>query len=102
MDLLGYNKVSPKTVADELAKELKLDWSANEKIKDYLDDNYTIVDFRRRKKSNFLFRITGIFYLLLLLILLIWMPFKWILTGNAYYKFDSRFYRFRKAWADKL
>ena len=52
MNLLDYKKVEPSQVAREISKILKLGWSDQEKIEEHLRNEYTIVEFPKRKKSN--------------------------------------------------
>lgn len=56
---------------------------------------------KKIKKHNFLWRLTAPFFLLFCLLVIIAMPFKWLITGNRYLsqKFlDTFYYR----WQEKM
>ena len=101
MDLFRFREIDAYTIADEIVKKCKLDWSYRNKVEDALR-GYRVVKFHKRGKSNVFIRLTAPLYLLMFLILVVCMPFKYIITGSVYYKWDSKALKFYRAWKEWL
>ena len=68
MDLFRFREIDAYTIADEIVKKCKLDWSYRNKVEDALR-GYRVVKFHKRGKSNVFIRLTAPLYLLMFLIL---------------------------------
>lgn len=102
MNLLRYKRVSAQKVASELAKELKWDWKQEEQVKEYLENEYTIVSFEREVKSNLLWRLSAPLLLVYFIILFVGMLPKWLATGKSHYDYEGIFLRVLHYWYKKV
>lgn len=74
------------------------------KITELLEDRYAIYDdeYRQRIKQNPAWRITFLFFVLYLLLLYLFCPFKWCINGHFGYKYESKCVVLLRAWATRL
>jgi hypothetical protein len=105
---MKINKVS-RVHESTLAKEINLAIIKNKTrntefiIEDVLS-NYDIYydEGSNVKETHLMFRITIVFFFLLLFLLILSMPLKYIFTGSPYYKNSGRMSIFLRNWRKKL
>lgn len=104
MNLIRYRKVRPSKLVNELDQYYHLGAYDKEKIKEFFEEHcsFTIIEFPEKEKQNPLWRLSGIFFLILGALMFCTMPFKWVITGRASYDYDGKLYRFLTAWSNKL
>ncbi len=103
MNLTNYESVSYYKVANDIRKELNLNYNQEEQIKDLLQYSpYQVVMRRKKQKQNPLIRLTAPFYFIYYLLLFLTMPFKWLFTGKNGYSMDSWIVKSIQWWKTKL
>lgn len=103
MKLYKNRRIDRDSFSASLCRELKLDWSYKKKIEDFIIENgYRIYKEKIISKPNPIFRLTIPFYIILFVLMVIWMPLKWLVTGNWYYDTNGTIYLLFKKWQEKL
>jgi hypothetical protein len=101
-----YKKARPREFVESLNKSLRepLTPMQKEQIKEYVEYShpYTVVEDIKKAKSTLLWRMSGIFFLLYVLLFYIFSPLKWVLTGTAVYDRDGIIVRIYKNWLKHL
>jgi len=109
MKLFNYRIIDDETFSHEICKRMetssygiKLAYNQKRELEEIIKSlPYRHVEFIKKKKTNPLFRITAIFFLLFYLLLLIFWPIKWLATGCGY-DYKSKLIQFLKKWENKL
>lgn len=58
---------------------------------------------RTKNKSNILYRMTILFYILwLIFVRIVIQPIKWLFTGTGYFSMDNPIYKFTVKWGRKI
>lgn len=111
MKLIYLKKASDYEVEKWLEKKLDLSPYQREKMRDHEIVRFSMFSFyvketsedREKKKKNFLWRVTLIFWFIyVLLLILVALPLKWIVTGNWGLQPGKFVENFHKPWARKL
>jgi hypothetical protein len=102
MKLFNYKKANNYDVAKVIGKKMELTDYQKEKLPDVIQDLPYLILVINSEKSQPVYRATAPFYLLWAVMLMCFMPLKWIFTGKGYYKYESRVMKFTSAWYKKL
>ena len=103
MDLLRYRKVDHYKVARDIANYMNMGPKDQQHLEDFIQVNpYTWVLFEKKKPSHFLWRLSGIPYIIVYFLLFICIPAKWLFTGKAHYDYEGFIIRSLKKWKERL
>ncbi len=100
-----YRKVDEETFVYDASNEIitPLTPRQQELLAEYIRcSSYHVVKYIQKEKSTLLWRMTGIFFLLYVLLFYIFSPLKWVLTGTAVYDQDGIIVRIYKNWLKHL
>lgn len=99
---LSKKEVGVCSVSDWIAKGINLNYDKKQELKEFLMFNNEFCFVKHDDiKSSFLMRLTTPIFLIVLLLLFIFMPFKFIITGNWLYG-DSIIFNIIKKWSNKI
>lgn len=63
---------------------------------------FTLMEFDRKRVKPWWFRLTIIFYLIIMIILIIGLPFTYFVKGQFGYTYENKFSQFMINWQKKL
>lgn len=105
MKLTSYKSADPNEVASKIVEKLtkegykNLDWKVREIIEEILQYDYTVMKWTPITKPKPLWRLTIPFFLISWLLLIIFIPIKWMFTGTSYYDPKKFILRTHMKWA---
>jgi len=103
MKLTNYREVNPFRVAQGLHKIMKDYPNDDARLRDYIDDNYTILERVKPTPTKPYIRLTIPFYLLFVIVVVgVILPIKWLVTGSYYVKDKSLIQKVYLSWQKKL
>ena len=103
MKLFRYKIVSAINVSQRLKERMEFSTYQKSILTQTLEDlPYQFVSFEKPKKPNMFIRLTIPFFLIFWLLLILFMPIKWIITGNGTYDVKGNVYKLIKGWAKSL
>jgi len=103
MNIINYKKVTFYDVGEILEKELKLTDEQKWLLGGVLNNlPYTFVDLREPIPAVPILRLTIPFYFLFWVLLVLFIPIKWLFTGNGKYKYGEEIISFLYSWKNKL
>jgi len=105
MKITNHRKVYDSEYRYKLEKFAELSSYQVGKVLDFFDnEEYDIVVYEgKNRSSSGLWRLTIPFYFLYHVIhILLVIPIKWLFTGSAYFKMESRFMKVYKYWTKRL
>jgi len=94
---------SKKAWQSEIATALKnegIDQAA--KVAKILDERFTVLSFKPKEKQNPLWRLTILFFFLFFILVIVSFPFKYLITGVAQYRYESKVGKLYRNWMVKL
>lgn len=103
MKMYNYRRKENDIVASQLRTYLGLPWERKQDIEDFLrSEGYSVWRYVKPVKNNIWWRLTFPFFILLCILMLIAIPFKWMLTGNGKYDDSKGVGKLWCAWNRKL
>ena len=102
MNLLSYKKVTTSRLVSELARELSLNYSQQDRLSNFINSNYLVVEFTKKQKSNIFIRLTAPFFILFLILVFLLMPLRWLTKGKASYEYSGWVIRTVGKWKSLL
>ena len=105
MKLYRYSKIDHFTLSYKLMKELedhgeKINSRQREIIEDYIRYRYTVLQWDKLEKTSPILRLTAPIYIVVIFVLFLFRPVKYIFTGDSYYhtRKKKKLYDFLKKW----
>jgi len=108
MSITSSYKDSNYLIARDIFKFIKehdyyTDNGVIEHLETYIEENYTFIKDYKPVKSNIWLRLLSpIYFITILLFSLIIQPIKWLVTGNYYFKSNSKVHKKKKKWSSGL
>lgn len=103
MNLRNYYRQDNNVFASMLRNHLGIRWEQKHDIEDFLRSNgYVVVKAVKYTKPARWWRLTVPFFILLCVLMLVTVPFKWMLTGYGKYNDASWIGRLWCGWNNKL
>ena len=103
MRFTNYKKVTSYDLSRELQKECDFSAYQRQKIEDWIDCRYSILEFEKNKnKVPVLLRLTVPLFSVCTILCFCIMPLKWIFTGNRYFKHEGFIAKSMRTWARKI